>query len=59
MCIPACRKATPETAWKAYHEKRFDDAIHDWSKILNQSPRSGEALYGLGLAYLANGKAAA
>jgi tetratricopeptide (TPR) repeat protein len=60
VCLCACGpKATPETAWKAYHEKRFDDAIRDWSKILNQSPRSGEALYGLGLAYLANGKAAA
>jgi tetratricopeptide (TPR) repeat protein len=55
LCLPACRKATPEAAWRAYREKHFDEAIRDWSNILNQSPKSGEALYGLGLAYLAKG----
>jgi tetratricopeptide (TPR) repeat protein len=59
LCVPACRKATPEAAWRAYREKRFDEAIRDWSTILNQSPKSGEALYGLGLAYLAEGNTAA
>ena len=60
VCVCACGpKATPETAWKAYHQERYNDAIRDWNKILDQSPKSGEALYGVGLAYLANGNAAA
>jgi tetratricopeptide (TPR) repeat protein len=59
LAVGCRRPSTPEAARQAYRERRFDYAVKAWTSVLKASPKSGEALYGLGLAYLANGNAAA